>query len=660
MSIGGFVSDIFGSHNKGNQGKYAMQAPQVDPNAYRYGGTPGGADEAANRYRGQAEAAQGRQGVQVDYSQANASREGQAGLAAAMRARAMGQTPSVAQMQADRQMQQAQAAQMAGAASARGAAGLALASQGAANNIANMQGAISNQAQQNVINERMAAEQAAFGAYGNMRSQDAQQSQFQAGLTDAQRGRNDAFQMGMTQNEMAVRNAQLAASQNQQAQQSSNALGAAQINAGVGGQNAAMNQQNSMNVMGMLQNAAGGAATLRQPVPGKADGGPVAGGRPYVVGERGPEIIVPAQSGTVVPNHQLSPADFVTSTWGTGGPAMKEQAAAVDAKQNWDKARNYALDRDATARAPLSGGLAVAGFTPGIRMSKTEPLDRRDAETAKTAEARRAYGVEMTGREEYEAEGAERRQAQASGTERKAATDARKATLGSVLGGMGKDMQDRAGKVDVGYHGPSGGSLGGVQLIPIPGRAMGGPVNAGDPYVVGEQGPEVLRPLSGPGSAAAPASFAGQSGMLGGSAMGELKTHSNFATRFQRDPTGGMVARAEGGPVEGGQPALVGERGPEVLALYEPPGKRLHQSLDGHAYLADAARGAVDGGVYGGAEGAAAPPVLARAPVKLAPKPTAQRPLTDEEMIRAIERLKSQMQSDHDARMAAGPAVRAR
>ena len=34
----------------------------------------------------------------------------------------------------------------------------------------------------------------------------------------------------------------------------------------------------------------------------RADGGPVSAGRPYLVGERGPEIVVPRRSGTVLPN----------------------------------------------------------------------------------------------------------------------------------------------------------------------------------------------------------------------------------------------------------------------------------------------------------------------------------------------------------------------
>jgi hypothetical protein len=37
----------------------------------------------------------------------------------------------------------------------------------------------------------------------------------------------------------------------------------------------------------------------------RANGGPVSAGRAYLVGERGPEIVMPASAGTVVPNHAL-------------------------------------------------------------------------------------------------------------------------------------------------------------------------------------------------------------------------------------------------------------------------------------------------------------------------------------------------------------------
>jgi TP901 family phage tail tape measure protein len=38
----------------------------------------------------------------------------------------------------------------------------------------------------------------------------------------------------------------------------------------------------------------------------RASGGPVGAGRPYIVGEAGPELFVPGRSGTIVPNHALA------------------------------------------------------------------------------------------------------------------------------------------------------------------------------------------------------------------------------------------------------------------------------------------------------------------------------------------------------------------
>src|SRR5262249_44745136 len=40
---------------------------------------------------------------------------------------------------------------------------------------------------------------------------------------------------------------------------------------------------------------------------GLAKGGPARGGRPYIVGERGPELFVPKRDGVVIPNHMLQP-----------------------------------------------------------------------------------------------------------------------------------------------------------------------------------------------------------------------------------------------------------------------------------------------------------------------------------------------------------------
>ncbi|OYW75659.1 MAG: hypothetical protein B7Z37_12265 [Verrucomicrobia bacterium 12-59-8] len=49
-----------------------------------------------------------------------------------------------------------------------------------------------------------------------------------------------------------------------------------------------------------------GAGEDEETPPGRAKGGPVKAGKPYLVGEEGPEIIVPKHSGIVVPNHAIS------------------------------------------------------------------------------------------------------------------------------------------------------------------------------------------------------------------------------------------------------------------------------------------------------------------------------------------------------------------
>jgi len=57
----------------------------------------------------------------------------------------------------------------------------------------------------------------------------------------------------------------------------------------------------------VTQRLASGIATFlgAPPIPGRAMGGPVSGGSPYVVGEQGPELFVPHASGTIVPNNKM-------------------------------------------------------------------------------------------------------------------------------------------------------------------------------------------------------------------------------------------------------------------------------------------------------------------------------------------------------------------
>jgi hypothetical protein len=52
----------------------------------------------------------------------------------------------------------------------------------------------------------------------------------------------------------------------------------------------------------------------------RANGGPVSGGSPYVVGERGPELFVPAVSGSIVPNNAVG--SFMSGRSNGGGSGM--------------------------------------------------------------------------------------------------------------------------------------------------------------------------------------------------------------------------------------------------------------------------------------------------------------------------------------------------
>jgi hypothetical protein len=70
----------------------------------------------------------------------------------------------------------------------------------------------------------------------------------------------------------------------------------------------------------------------------RATGGPVTAGTPYLVGEKGPEIVVPGQSGTVIPNHRIG-----VGAAATGSPMVinittgADPQAVVDAVRRWTR-----------------------------------------------------------------------------------------------------------------------------------------------------------------------------------------------------------------------------------------------------------------------------------------------------------------------------------
>jgi phage-related minor tail protein len=57
----------------------------------------------------------------------------------------------------------------------------------------------------------------------------------------------------------------------------------------------------------------------------RADGGPVSAGAPYLVGERGPELFVPAANGSIVPHG--AGAVYVSAPITVNGPVLGSDAA---------------------------------------------------------------------------------------------------------------------------------------------------------------------------------------------------------------------------------------------------------------------------------------------------------------------------------------------
>ena len=59
-------------------------------------------------------------------------------------------------------------------------------------------------------------------------------------------------------------------------------------------------------MVGSVEKGTGLAGALGKALGFRAMGGPITAGKPYMVGERGPELIVPSRNASVVPNNQLS------------------------------------------------------------------------------------------------------------------------------------------------------------------------------------------------------------------------------------------------------------------------------------------------------------------------------------------------------------------
>ncbi|MFY0637073.1 phage tail tape measure C-terminal domain-containing protein [Maricaulis maris] len=96
---------------------------------------------------------------------------------------------------------------------------------------------------------------------------------------------------------------------------------------------------------GLIDRALGSIGGMAPPAGGRAEGGPVQPGAAYLVGERGPEVFTPSQSGQVVPGGAGSQTVNIHLTLPPGSPEMAVQASrgriaralarAVDEGRRW-------------------------------------------------------------------------------------------------------------------------------------------------------------------------------------------------------------------------------------------------------------------------------------------------------------------------------------
>jgi hypothetical protein len=607
-----------------------------DPNAAYYGGTANGLQDTQNRLQQGRQAADMRGAFQANYGQADTDRNmnlqargGQQQVANMMLARARGQVPSIAQMQADRQMQQAAAAQTSAAASARGPAALALAQQNAAANTAASQANISGQAQVNAAQEQQANEQNALGAFSTIRggdaanqAQSANQAQFQTQMQQANRDANDARAMGYEQlGERANEAALNARVQNQGILAGSYTSAAAQNQ-----QTANQNAQNK----GIIQTIGDFFSDERTKMPALMPGAPSTSSfLPSATASFSGPSSGPAQGpfdGAVTSSGGVSALGPIKAmndklisgmhdpTGGMLSDTRTKQAALLAKGQRQgmaaamkggpslqamldDRYHQYDDQRNAVDTSGLQGALDAqseqdkADLDIDRQVAAQQARDAQNRSNPAVGLERIAQDRKFLNRSEVPSDANSQADADkglAPGTTDFASTEPKP---DNAPPGMATPKPWWAAL------GQAGQKLNDAQFGKPRARADGGPVDAGKPYLVGERGPELVVPRSS-----------------------------------------GQVIPAE-------QTA-------DVLPLFEPPGKELHQSLDGHAFFADQPNASESG-----AKSAPASVLTKGGPAKATAAAPARK-MSAKEMMAAAEAMGARMQAEHDARMAQGPAAR--
>jgi tape measure domain-containing protein len=109
----------------------------------------------------------------------------------------------------------------------------------------------------------------------------------------------------------------------------------------------------------------------------RAAGGPVNANTPYIVGERGPELMVPSGNGTIIPNDVFSASRAAIS----GGGPLGAAGNSVDlGKDGMVESRNYISNNYSTQQAIAQSQAAVSSSS----MSMERVIERKAAERQAT------------------------------------------------------------------------------------------------------------------------------------------------------------------------------------------------------------------------------------------------------------------------------------
>lgn len=510
--------------NPNGQPVWAESGIQFDPTTQKPIAGTSGADQDVQRYRSLGEAANNRAAYQLNYGNADSSlnlatgeignadnaRGAQTDSLGLARSAAMGQAPSQAELLGRNTLDQGFQQQLAAASSARGgsigqAAAMRAAQQGGAayyqqgtNALAAMRANEMATARQDYANQAAgvrAGDLSSAGQYAGIGALQAQEANAQGQLEMQQRQLNQQGQQFGEQKAFDVNTAQLNADLQNQAL----AQGDRQFQVGVGLQQ----QQNAYNLMG----AGIGAGATFGAAMARAKGGPVSGGQPYLVGEQGPELVVPKKDGVVVPAPQTAE---VMSLYEPPGMQLHQSldghayldagappapAPSLSGPYTGPGAPRRSLGEVAAARAAVPPPALVAGATAASAQARREhapqPTTPRKLTPAEMMAAANAMGAQM--RAEHEARmavgPAVRPPATAAGAlapypypNQGAMTpaDFRAATAAGALA----PPRLMGGRAD-----PYAPSMGEVAA-----RVCGGPMYSGRPYMVGEGGPEMVLP----------------------------------------------------------------------------------------------------------------------------------------------------------------------